>query len=173
MASQLTKPYPSDPAKRYRQSATGAPQEGTSQNATFTITLDGSGGSWFCSVNDRLFNRPLLQAISIAQSLVSSVATAAAMQAFFEVQVGSGNVTVTGGPGAAGGGTPYVATFLGELAGQDLILGHSSFFMTGGAATATVVETQRGGRPVNSVPIGPDLSTVNALPTNGPVAREA
>lgn len=173
MGSQLTKPYPSDAVKRYRQQRVADPQEGTLQNAVFTITLDGSGGSWFCSVNVRRTNKPIKQAITIAESLVSSVANAATMQAFFEAQVGSGNVTVTGGPGAAGGGTPYVATFVGELAGMNLILGHSSFFMTGGAATATVVDTTIGGRPTNSVPIGPDLSTVNALPTNGPVAREA
>lgn len=169
--SQLDRPYPSDPVRRYRQGRVGQPQIGTVRNTVLTVTLNATGGVWLC----RLINegRLICQDITYAQQTVSPVANAATMQAFAEGQVGVGNVTVTGGPGASGGGTPYVFTFGGELAGQRILAQSSNVFMTGGAATETVVETTRGGVTTSAVPIGPTLGTaLDANPSNSPRARE-
>lgn len=49
-------------------------------------------------------------------------ASAASVQSALEAlaSIGAGNVTVTGGPGSAGGGTPYLISFGGALADTDL-----------------------------------------------------
>lgn len=62
--------------------------------------------------------------------------------------IGSGNVTVSGGPGASGGGTPYVITFASALAGKPVttleVLPAIGTGLSGGAATATLVNTTPG-----------------------------
>jgi hypothetical protein len=172
MGSQLTKPYPSDPAKRYRQHRIGNRVEGTVQTQVWTVELDGTGGSWLCSVTDAL-GSPLMNNVMVADLLVDPTSTAEDMQTFLEVQMGAGNVIVTGGPGDAGGGTPYVITGAGELIDQRFVINGSAAFITGGGTAQTVTDTTVGGVPTSSVPIGPDLSTNDALPINGPRAREA
>lgn len=63
--------------------------------------------------------------------------------------VGSGNVTVTGGPGDSGGTTPYVITFAASLSGANVasleVLAGGTALSGGGAAAALVTTTQ--GRP--------------------------
>jgi hypothetical protein len=94
------------------------------------------------------------------QSLTASVratttalpwnASAAQVQSALESLsvVGDENVTVAGGPGDAGGTTPYVVTFVGAWAGVNVApLTTESDALTGGAATATVVTT----RPVRNL----------------------
>ena len=64
-------------------------------------------------------------------------ATHQAAQAALEGIYGAGNVEVTGGPGDATGGTPYVVTFKGELADQPLELMNTQLSMlTGGASVS-------------------------------------
>lgn len=61
--------------------------------------------------------------------------------------VGSGNVTVVGGPGDDGGGTPYVITFAAALSAQDvapLEVVDGSTGLTGGGAVATLETTTEG-----------------------------
>ena len=56
--------------------------------------------------------------------------------------IGAGNVTVSGGPGGAGGGSPYLVTFTGALAGVNVLqLSADAGELTGGAASATVDTT--------------------------------
>jgi len=57
-----------------------------------------------------------------------------------------GNVTVIGGPGGAGGGTPYTLIFGGELAEQSVTpVTTNRSGLTGGAKLATVVVVRPGG----------------------------
>lgn len=171
MSTPLDLPAPSDPSTRYRQGRVGERAEGTNApNAVWTVTLNATGGLWVAAVQNG--SQPLIP-FALATGTVSPVANMAAMQTFFEGQCGAGNVTVTGGPGASGGGTPYVVTFKGDLAGQPIFIHSVSDFLIGGGATATVVETTHGGVTGATVPIGPSLSTNDATPTNGPRAREA
>jgi hypothetical protein len=74
-------------------------------------------------------------------------ASAATVQAAIELLPGiePGDVTVTGGPGAAGGATPYVVTWGGRYAGLNapaITTGAGS--LTGGAGTAAVTTTAGG-----------------------------
>jgi hypothetical protein len=56
--------------------------------------------------------------------------------------IGAGNVTVSGGPGGAGGGAPYVITFSGALAGVNVEqITANATALTGGASTANVTTT--------------------------------
>lgn len=73
-----------------------------------------------------------------------SSATVAQVQAALEAlsNVGTGNVTVSGGPGGAGGSTPYLVTFTGGLAGVDVMrMSADGSALSGGAASATVAVT--------------------------------
>lgn len=60
--------------------------------------------------------------------------------------IGAGNVSVTGGPGGAGGGTPYVVTFAGTLANapMPLIVTSAGTTPLGGGAGAAVANTTTG-----------------------------
>lgn len=171
--SALDRPYPSDPAKRYRQNRVGQPTFPIARNsAVWTCTLNATGGFWLIQVLDSN-QRAIKHAYVTADLFANPTGNAAALQTVLEGQVGAGNVTVTGEPGASGGGTPYVITFKGELAGQRILLGSSNALLSGGAATATCVETTPGGVTSPSVPIGPLLGTaLDANPSNSPRRRE-
>jgi len=101
-------------------------------NEVQTITIDATGGTW----NVDWAGTPTSVAFNV---------TAAALQAQLEVDVGAGNVTVTGGVGATGGLNPYIVEFVGTSAKTDVALitvdGSS---LTGGAGTAVAVETTAG-----------------------------
>jgi hypothetical protein len=64
--------------------------------------------------------------------------SAAEMQAGLEEKLGTGNVEVTGGPGDAGGTKPYLITFTGEFAGQELTM-----FSFGIEAETNVITIQK------------------------------
>lgn len=92
---------------------------------TFTITFDGA-----------------------TTAAISATATAAAVQAALEAiaTINPGDVTVTGGPGAAGGATPYVLTFGGRYLGQNVpAVTTAAGSLTGGASTAAVTTGTGGG----------------------------
>ncbi len=69
------------------------------------------------------------------------------MQAALELNddIDVGDVTVTGGPGNAGGTTPYFIEFKGQYAGTNVAQVTTTTSLTGGATTAAVATTQAGG----------------------------
>jgi hypothetical protein len=79
-------------------------------NEVQSLTVDATGGNYTLGFNG--YNTANLTPAS----------TAAAVQAALEAlpSIGAGNITVTGGPGGAGGGTPYVITFVGALGGTNV-----------------------------------------------------
>lgn len=90
-------------------------------------------------------------------------ASAATVQAAIEglASVNPGDVTVTGGPGAAGGATPYVVTFGGQFADADQpALTTGAGALTGGAGTAAVTTTTAGSAPTITANGGLLLATI-------------
>jgi len=88
-------------------------------------------------------------------------ASAAQVQTALEglSSIGIGNVSVSGGPGGAGGGSPYLVTFTGGLAGVDVArLSADASALTGGAASATVAVTT----PVRNLTLIAPTSTAPA-----------
>jgi hypothetical protein len=110
------------------------------RNEVQNVTVNATGGTFElavssveCDNDEPAFTAPL-----------AYDASASEIQLALEVLscVGSGGVTVTGGPGGAG---PYVVTFLGYGAhGRIPPMTTNSSALTGGAATATVTEAVRG-----------------------------
>lgn len=108
----------------YRSESVSIPVDAT--GGTFTITFAGT-----------------------ATAAIAFNATAAAVKAALELNpnINFGDITVTGGPGNAGGTTPYVITFTpdGQYGYTDapaITTGVGS--LTGGAGTATVTTTAGG-----------------------------
>ena len=96
------------------------------EEGTFTLTFEGQ------TTGDLAFNATAEQVQTVLQELST---------------IGSGHATVTGGPGAGGGGIPYVITFSGALANVPLPLlnaADGSIPLGGGASSAEVVETTNG-----------------------------
>lgn len=94
-----------------------------------TITVDATGGTFTVTYSGQ------------TTAALAFDITAANLQAALEglSTIGSGNVTVTGGPGDAGGNTPYSVTFAGALAGTDVAaMTTNAGSLTGGAGTAAV-----------------------------------
>lgn len=101
-----------------------------------TLTVDATGGTFDISVGD--------ETASALDGTITNSALETALEGL--ANVGAGNVSVTGGPGDAGGTTPYVITFQGTLATSsipDMTVDGSS--LTGGAGTATLATTTKGG----------------------------
>ncbi len=100
------------------------------------VTINGSGGTARWTVGGQYADIAPTAAASAVQAALQGLST-----------VGAGNLIVTGGPGAAGGGTPYVVKYaVGfiEVSGF-LPLTVSSTNLTGGAATATLTWTNQWG----------------------------
>jgi hypothetical protein len=112
-----------------RDVATGA--------AVFTVKVDGTGGTFDLSVNGSLVDD---QAFNVSAANLKTAIVAA------DTDLTPDDVTVTGGPGNAGGTTPYIVT-IGDVAGTDEVtLTSPADALTGGAGTVTI--TQTGGGPV-------------------------
>lgn len=110
-------------------------------NEVQTITVDGTGGTFTVTFGGQ------------TTAATAFNATAAVLQANLEAlsTIGSGNILVTGGPGAAGGGTAYRLQFIGTLRGTNVAACTTGVgSLTGGAGTATVV-TATGGATVTDV----------------------
>lgn len=63
--------------------------------------------------------------------------------------IGAGGVSVSGGPGDAGGTKPYVVNFIGKFTGTDvaaLVTAAGTVPLTGGGAAATVTTTVGGSK---------------------------
>jgi len=105
-------------------------------NQTQSVTVDATGGTFTLSAHGQARDG----STDATTPPLAHDATAAQVQSALEALsvIGSGNVTVTGGPGNAGGTTPYLVTFTGALAGIDVApLTTDASALTGGAATAT------------------------------------
>jgi hypothetical protein len=127
-----------------------------------TITVDATAGNWTVSVDgvataNNLFN---ISAANLATA-IAGLST-----------VGAGNVTVTGGPGDAGGTTPYVVTFTEDLAGENPLVTVADVDLTGGGDLVTAVVTTQ---PVRGTDIFLKVrSTDPAGPASAhPIARRA
>lgn len=141
-------------------------------NEVQRIAVDATGGNFTITVRGQ------------TTAAIAFNASAAAVQAAIELldEVNVGDIVVTGGPGNAGGTTPYVLTFSGDqFRGSNpaaVTTGVGS--LTGGAGTAAVTTPTGGGAgasdgtekfygflfedaPVRSGPVGapitPDVST--------------
>jgi hypothetical protein len=83
---------------------------------------------------------------------IAASATAAQVKAALNglASIGSGGVSVTGGPGDAGGSAPYIVTFDGaSLAGKDqpqLKASNGSVPLSGAGATVSAYTTNQGGK---------------------------
>jgi len=108
-----------------------------------TATVDATGGQWEIEVTtvdpDTLL--PIVASVP-----VGATDTAAAVQTALEGlgNVGAGNVAVSGGPGDAGGTTPYVITWDVVGIGQIPTVFISDVSLVGGAAIVTQVVTEAG-----------------------------
>lgn len=103
-------------------------------NEVNTLTVDATGGTYDLTVNGQ------------TAAAVAYNANAAALQAAIVAlsNVAPGDIVVTGGPGAAGGLTPYTLTWGGALADTNMTVTTDGASLTGGAGTA-VVGTTTGG----------------------------
>ncbi len=117
-------------------------------NEVQSITVDATGGTYTIT-----FKKD--QASSQTTAPIAFNATAAQVQAALEAlsDVAVGTIQVTGGPGAGGGGVPYVFTFVdnpdnplvNDLGGRHIILlSTDAVLLTGGASTAVVTRTTAG-----------------------------
>jgi hypothetical protein len=121
-------------------------------NEVQTITIDATGGTWTCTYSGQT-------TAALAYNI-----TAAALQTALEglSSIVAGHVTVTGGPGATAG---LVCTFVGALGSTDLAaMTTNAGSLTGGAGTATVVETTPG---VAAVLTGPLIKKMQIFDGSG------
>lgn len=107
---------------------------GTNEVQTVTITGAPTGGSFRLTWDGQ-------QTVVIAYN-----ATAATVRAALEAlpNIGVGNVTVSGGPGPA---TPYVVTFVEQLAAENVAQMTATHTFTGGTTPAIAVTTTTPGAP--------------------------
>jgi len=102
-----------------------------------SIAVDATGGTWELVVNGD----------SSTLTTLGFAITAAALQALLaaRVDIGAG-VTVSGGPGDAGGTTPYVIDWSGSTVKcEPVTVATVPTNLTGGASTAVVTNTQAAG----------------------------
>lgn len=135
-----------EPLARIASSGLYGPYALDSESAS--IAVDATGGTFTITVE------------GAATAAIAFNALPAVVQAAIELLPGitPGDVTVTGGPGVAGGGTPYVITWGGRYAGlnaPNFTTGVGS--LTGGAATAAVTTTAGGGESPVGVGTGKGL----------------
>lgn len=109
---------------------------GGEANEVQSIAVDATGGTFTVTVRGG------------TTAAIAFNATAAAVQTALELlaEVNAGDIVVTGGPGAAGGATPYVLSFAGQYSGTNTAaVTTSGASLTGGAGTAVVATTTQGG----------------------------
>lgn len=110
-------------------------------NEVHTITVNATSGNWKYRFNGE-------ETGNLAFN-ISASALATALEAL--ATVGAGNVQVTGGPGDSGGTTPYVVTFVDDLAGTNVVPSIvTNVSLAGGGASVAVVTTQQGQAAVGS-----------------------
>lgn len=97
-----------------------------------TVTVDATGGTFTVMWNG-----------ATTSALAFDVSAADFTTAMALIADGAGNVTVTGGPGAAGGGAPYTLTWAARM-GNVPAPTTDATSLTGGAGTAVVATTAAG-----------------------------
>jgi NHL repeat-containing protein len=115
----------------------GQPGDNPAVSAAQSLTVDASAGTFKLTFKGQ------------STSDLAATATAAEVDAALELlpTVGANNVAVTGGPGGAGGATPYSIAFTGTLANNPvptITASNGATPLTGGAASATVAVTVAG-----------------------------
>jgi hypothetical protein len=116
--------------------ATGLYAPYTPKNESVSIAVDATAGNWTVTINGQ------------ATGNIAFNATAAAVQAAVELldDVSPGDITVTGGPGASGGLTPYVFKWNGDFEDADApAITAQDVTLTGGGDALTVTTTAGGG----------------------------
>lgn len=132
---------------------------GTNEVQTVTITGTPTGGSFTLTYSGQTTAAVAYNAIS---SAVKSALVALS-------NIGSSDVTVTGGPGP---GTPYVVTFASALGGANIAQMTATAGFTGGTSPAVAVTTTTPGA-AGSTAIGYRAPQVNTDPVPYGVAIEA
>ncbi len=102
-------------------------------NESASIAVDATGGTFTITWDS-----------STTAAIAFNASPAAVKSALLlaDNDIGVNDVTVTGGPGAAGGATPYVITWTGDLGARDVTaVTTTATSLTGGAATAAVTTT--------------------------------
>lgn len=123
------------------------------------LTVNATGGTFTLTFN------------AATTADISATATAgevqSALNALSSISTGGGSVSVTGGPGNAGGTSPYIVTFdggpLGGTSQTLLSAANGSVPLSGAAATATVVSLNPGGN---------GFEICNANPPSNDVCRQ-
>jgi len=107
----------------------------TPQTEVRSLTIDASGGTCDLTVQDETYTA----AFNVAAATLKT-----ALVALFDCT--ASDLNVSGGPGAVGGGTPYVITFAGAFASSPNVpaMTADSTNLTGGAHTATIATTTAG-----------------------------
>lgn len=125
--------------------APGEAVSGTGVPAGATITAVGNGSLTLSANATGSGLQTLHVSVDSTTAPLAFDADAGEVQSALEALrgIGTGNVQVSGGPGSAGGSTPYMVTFTGALAGVDVAqLSADGSALTGGAAAATVTTTR-------------------------------
>lgn len=111
---------------------------------TFTLTIDGTGGTY--KLRNTYHTGPKNTVTTSDTAALGATDAAGVVQAALEAVLGVDGVTVTGGPGDAGGTTPYTIV----ISEAQIELSVTEETLTGGAGTATLVELRHGvQRPFN------------------------
>ena len=122
-----------------------------------TVTVDATGGTFTVTWNG-----------ATTSALAFNVSAASFTSAMDAIADGTGNVVVTGGPGAAGGGTPYTLTW---AAGRGNVPAPTTdpALLTGGAGTAVVATTAAGVTALADpwLSVGAHTSPAGAVPDQG------
>lgn len=107
-----------------------------SVNEVASIAVDATGGTWQVAFDGETTTA---QAFNVsAANLLTAINNLS--------NVSPGDVTVTGGPGSAGGATPYVITFVGARYADINVPNVTTVTaLTGGATTAVVTTNPAGG----------------------------
>jgi hypothetical protein len=105
-------------------------------NPSYSVTVDATSGTWTITVEG-----------DTSAAVAFNVSAANLRTAIENLPgVNAGDVTVTGGPGASGGGTPYVVTFVaGQYAGTaGPVVSVADVDLAGGGDAVAVVATAGG-----------------------------
>lgn len=105
-------------------------------NPSYSIVVDATSGTWTIAVEGQTS-----AAVAFNVSAANLKAAIAALP-----NVAADDITVTGGPGASGGGTPYVVTFVaGQYAGTTgPVVAVADVDLAGGGDTVAVTPTAGG-----------------------------
>jgi hypothetical protein len=132
-SATITETQEGEPPKHPHFVDSGVIKHGIGINEVQTLTVDATGGTLTISHEGETSGN------------FDFDATAAELKGICESFPTINEVEVTGGPGAAGGATPYIIVFKGNDRHKDMpAITADGDNLTGGAGTATVTETTKG-----------------------------